>query len=133
MSSITSDDSITCEKIKCVCGSMISNNVQAIYIHEHGICHRYKTGIISKEQYDDYRESQKVKYRSEDFAERTALHREKMKKVMRQNNAQIFAKNRCETVYCDACKYDINKYYLNTNFIIIYNQNYNGRNMETNY
>ena len=97
------------DKITCECGSKISNNEQAIYIHTHGVCHRYKTGMITKEQYDDYRNAQKAKYSSEENAEKTQAHREKMRGVMREKNAKTFEKAREEQVFCADCQCSINK------------------------
>ena len=96
-------------KITCECGSSISNTEQAIYIHTHGICHKFRMGLISKDRYEEYRNAQKAKYADPSNAEKTEAHRAKMKTVMREKNGVIFEKSRETVIFCEHCRIDVKK------------------------
>ena len=96
------------DKITCACGSIISNRPEAIYSHEHGVKHKRFAGLLTDEQYHDYREKQKELYHSDESAEKTRKHREKMHERMRERNTENFLKSREQTIHCDACGYNIN-------------------------
>lgn len=99
------------ERMTCVCGANILT--RCYRSHCSNKKHKYLTGQISQEDYEEYEIKHKARYKNLDEAKKQA-HRDKAREYQRTRteatNGEYYEKQRLNTIVCE-CGATINKTY----------------------